>query len=130
MTTPDLTTTAGIAAARAEAKRRLRTSMKTYHNAEENWSCENVNYADTTKPFLSYLDWIHQGIDAVGDAALSEIERLRGLVEKLPDLLDKAERVNSILHRTWSGLVIDTDAEVKKAGYELQQAIEAARSKA
>lgn len=43
----------------AEAKQRIRTAMKMYHNADENWSNEIVPGTN-----LSYLEWIDEGIAA------------------------------------------------------------------
>lgn len=56
-----------------EAKRRVRSSIKAYHNADQHWFTQNIYEYDQSKPFTTYIAWIDEGIDDL----LAELRRLR-----------------------------------------------------
>lgn len=60
----------------AEAKRRIRTASKMYHNSAYYWGCEMATDE------LTYWEWIDEGIDAIVAVDPSRLSVPRELLER------------------------------------------------
>lgn len=59
-----------------EAKRRIRTAIKLFHNADEHWFNEMIDEHVVGAPRMTIIDWIDQGISTALEAAAKVDERL------------------------------------------------------